>query len=121
MRCSIKGLLAIALLAHAHAAAAQEAPPAAPAPAPKPPELRPINVNRFVPTAEERTIAFYTALFPDCSSKGPIVGRVMTKPEHGEVSFVQADSFPSYGSASTLATCNNKKVPGLNINYKSEA
>jgi hypothetical protein len=120
MRNSILGLAAIVSLAFTQVVGAQETPPAAPATPPRPPELRPVNLNRFVPTAEERTVAFYTSLFPDCSSKGPIVGRVMTKPDHGTVNFVPMDSFPSYGSASTLAVCNNKKVPGLNINYKSD-
>jgi hypothetical protein len=107
------------MLAIAQSAAAQETPATPPGP-PKPPELRPVNLNRFVPSAEERTVAFYSSLFPDCSSKGAIVGRISDKPEHGTLTFVPMDSFPSYGTGSTLASCNNKKVAGLNINYKSD-
>jgi hypothetical protein len=97
-----------------------DAPATTPAAPPKPPELRPVPLSRFVPSAEERTIAFYSSLFPDCSSKGAIVGRILDKPGHGALSFVPTDSFPSYGTASTLAVCNNKKVPGINITYKSD-
>jgi hypothetical protein len=115
---SCLSVLALAMSALTHPVAAQEAPP--PVPPASIPDLRPVNLNRFVPTAEERTVAFYSSLFPDCSSKGPIVGRLTTKPEHGTLNFVPTDSFPFYGSASTLAACNTKKVPGLNINYKSD-
>jgi hypothetical protein len=114
----ILNLVAIAMMAVPQSAAAQETPP--PTPPASIPDLRPVNLNRFVPTAEERSVIFYTSLFPDCSSKGPIVGRIIAKPAHGTLNFAQADSFPSYGSGSTLAACNNKKVPGLHINYKSE-
>ncbi len=64
---------------------------------------------------------FMTTLFPDCSSRGPTVARVIDKPVRGEVTFAQIDSFPFYGANSTLAVCNTKKVPGLSINYRSEA
>jgi hypothetical protein len=100
-RLLVVGALAVSALTHP--VAAQEAPP--PVPPASIPDLRPVNLNRFVPTAEERTVAFYSSLFPDCSSKGPIVGRLTTKPEHGTLNFVPTDSFPFYGSASTLAAC----------------
>jgi hypothetical protein len=115
---SLLSVLAAAMLALTDLVAAQETPP--PVPPANIPDLRPVNLNRFVPSAEERTVAFYSSLFPDCSTKGPIVGRVVAKPSHGAVNFVQTDSFPLYGTASTLAVCNNKKVQGLNINYKSD-
>jgi hypothetical protein len=125
MRTSIAGILAIAVLAFTHPLAAEEAVPTpAPAPTPAPPAKLPdpptVNFNRFVPTAEERSVAFYSSLFPDCSSKGPLVARITGKPQHGTLNFVPENSFPSYGTASTLAVCNNKKVPGLHINYKSD-
>ena len=68
----------IAILALTPPALAQETPPAPPVPpsAPNRTEPVPLNLNRFVPSAEERTVAFFSALFPDCSSKGEIVGRI---------------------------------------------
>jgi hypothetical protein len=41
-----------------------------------------------------------TALYPDCSSRGPIVSRVVEKPAHGEVSFETGDVFPVYAQTS---------------------
>ena len=82
---------------------------------------KPLQVIRFVPTGEKRTIGSVTALFPDCSSRGPIVGRVIEQPEHGEVSLVNGDVFPNMVATSPLTACNSKRVPGLMINYQSEA
>jgi hypothetical protein len=92
---------------------AQEAPPTPALP-------KPINVTRFVPTGEVRTIGKVTALNPDCSSLGPVVGRVVEKPAHGEVSFEIGDVFPNYAQTSPLSACNSKKTKGLMINYRSE-
>jgi hypothetical protein len=82
---------------------------------------KPIQLIRFVPTGEERTIGSVTALNPDCSSRGPTVGRVIEKPAHGEVSLVPGDIFPTFVPTSPLAACNSKRVPGLMINYHSES
>jgi hypothetical protein len=92
---------------------AQEAPPAPALP-------KPISVTRFVPSGEGRTIGSVTALNPDCSSRGPTVGRVVEKPAHGEVSFEIGDIFPNYVQTSPLFACNSKRAPGLMINYRSE-
>ena len=92
---------------------AQEAPPTPALP-------KPINVTRFVPSGEGRTIGSVTALNPDCSSRGPIVGRVVEKPAHGEVSFEIGDIFPTYVQTSPLFVCNSKRTLGLMINYRSE-
>ena len=92
---------------------AQEAPPTPALP-------KPINVTRFVPSSEGRTIGSVTALNPDCSSRGPVVGRVVEKPAHSEVSFEIGDIFPTYVQTSPLFVCNSKRTPGLMINYRSE-
>jgi hypothetical protein len=92
---------------------AQEAPPTPALP-------KPINVTRFVPSGEGRTIGSVTALNPDCSSRGLIVGRVVEKPAHGEVGFEIGDIFPTYVQTSQLFVCNSKRTPGLMINYRSE-
>ena len=81
---------------------------------------KPVNVSRFVPSGEERTIGYVASLFPDCASRGPIVGRVIKAPAHGAVTFANAESFPNYAAASKLATCNDKKSSGLNVVYKAE-
>lgn len=98
-------------------AAPQTPPPAPQAAQPAPPVL---PLMRVVPTGEARSIGFFAALFPDCSSQGPIVVRVLAPPKHGKVSFAQTDSFPRYAAGSPLAACNAKRVPGLKMVYEAE-
>ncbi|MEA1834555.1 hypothetical protein U8607_20895 [Methylobacterium durans] len=94
-------------------------PPAGPqATAPQAPPVLPLM--RVVPKGEARSIGFFAALFPDCSSQGPIVVRLLAQPKHGTVSFSEADSFPRYAAGSPLAACNAKRVPGLKMVYESE-
>jgi hypothetical protein len=81
---------------------------------------KPLRLNRFVPSGEERNIGFVVALFPDCTSRGMTVGRVLKPPAHGTMTFAAAESFSSYLATSRLASCNDKKLPGLNIVYKSD-
>jgi hypothetical protein len=110
---TFKILAVLALCLEDQVVVAQEAPPTPALP-------KPLNVTRFVPSNEGRTIGTVTALNPDCSSRGPIVARVIEKPEHGDVSFENGDVFPTYVQTSPLATCNSKRTPGLAINYRSE-
>jgi hypothetical protein len=81
---------------------------------------KPIEISRFVPSGEERKIGFVVALFPDCTSRGPIVGRVLKPPAHGAMTFAAAESFSSYPATNRLASCNDKKSPGLSIIYKPD-
>ncbi|GJE61352.1 hypothetical protein [Methylobacterium trifolii] len=91
----------------AEAAPPQQAPPTFP-------------LMRVVPKGEARTIAFYASLFPDCSSQGPVVIRVLDKPQHGKVTIAEGDSFTRYAPASPLAACNSRKVAGLKLVYEAE-
>ena len=81
---------------------------------------KPLSVSRFIPTGEERTIGFVASLYPDCTTRGPIVARVIKPPVHGAMTFGNASSFPNYNATSPLASCNGKKAPSLAIDYKSE-
>jgi hypothetical protein len=80
----------------------------------------PVNISRFIPTGEERRISFVASLFPDCTSRGPIIARVTKAPAHGTVTSVNADSFPNYVATNRLSSCNEKKSPGLDVFYKPE-
>lgn len=108
-----KKLTVLAFCLGDHVVLAQEAPatPAMP---------KPVAISRFVPSGEERTIGTVTSQNPDCSSRGPIVARVIEKPAHGDVSFENGDVFPNHVPTSPLSACNSKRTPGLMINYRSE-
>jgi hypothetical protein len=79
-----------------------------------------VNINKFVPSGMERAIGFVVSVFPDCSSRGPVVPRVIMQPAHGTVTFATEDSFSNFAANSRFAACNEKKGSGLTINYKSE-
>ena len=102
-------------------APADPIPPAAlaPPPSPQPPAPASFPMARVVPKGEARTIAFFTSLFPDCSSQGAVVIRTLDQPRHGAIDVAPADSFPRYGVGSTLAACNARKVPGVKLTYTS--
>jgi hypothetical protein len=81
---------------------------------------KPVDLSRFVPAGEERTVNFVASLFPDCASRGPIVARVIRPPAHGALTFVDANSFPNYVATNRLSSCNDRKTSGLNVVYKAE-
>jgi hypothetical protein len=81
---------------------------------------KPVNISRFIPAGEQRTVNFVASLFPDCASRGPVVGRIIKAPAHGALTFVDTDSFPNYLATNRLSSCNDKKSSGLNVVYKAE-
>jgi hypothetical protein len=108
--------LNVLLSGSALAGAGESTTPAA-VPEPAPPVF---PMTRVVPKGEARTIGFFAALFPDCSTQGPTVVRLLAAPKHGKVDFAQAESFPRYAPGSPLAACNAKRVPGLKMIYEAE-
>jgi hypothetical protein len=91
-----------------------------PADPPPPPASSVFNLERTVPRGEARAIAFYSSLFPDCTSQGPVVIRLLTPPRHGRTTIEPVQSFPQYIASSPLAECNSRKVPGQRIVYEGE-
>ncbi len=137
--------LAVAVLVSCTAALAAEAPPpidatsptapgvpAAPASslapaAPPAPKLPPneaarlpkaSEVIRFVPSGEEATIALSAVANPDCSTAGKTFSRILTPPQHGEVTFVYKKLFTTFSSR-IYEHCNEVEVPGMETHYKS--
>jgi hypothetical protein len=109
----LRNVAAFAWYLGGHVVLAQEAPPTPAMP-------KPVAITRFVPSGEERTIGTVTVQNPDCSSRGPVVARVVEKPTHGDVSFENGNIFPNHAPTSPLSECNSKRTPGLMINYRSE-
>jgi hypothetical protein len=81
---------------------------------------KPVAVSRFIPSGEERTMNFVASLLPDCASRGPIVARIIKPPAHGELTFVNVESFPNYVATNRLSSCNDKRTFGLDVVYKAE-
>src|SRR5262245_61387240 len=75
--------------------------------------------TRVVGSGSNQRIGFYTALDPDCTSQGLVTIRVVKQPEHGAIEITPANSFPGYPKENIRAKCNDHKVRGMQINYRS--
>lgn len=87
---------------------------------PATPIARPVSLARFVPTAEERTLGFYTSINPDCTQTDRTVVRIIAPPEHGTASFHNGDMYTSFPRENPRSACNDKRIPGALVKYKSE-
>jgi hypothetical protein len=75
--------------------------------------------TRVVASGKKERIGFYTSLHPDCTSRGDADIRVTKQPEHGTIETAPATSFPSYPKEHVRYKCNQHKVRGVQVNYKS--
>jgi hypothetical protein len=81
--------------------------------------LQKFEFSRFVPSGVKRMLEFAYLSNPDCSIPGTIEARKIQEPEHGTVEFANVEGFANYKPDTKFAKCNDKKVPGVAINYKS--
>ena len=56
--------------------------------------------------------------YPDCSASDINI-RVTKQPEHGTVETAAATDFPNFGRENIRYRCNQHKVRGQQVNYKS--
>jgi hypothetical protein len=75
--------------------------------------------TRVVASGTNQRIGFFTALNPDCSASGNISIRVTKLPEHGSTETTTTINFPSYPKEHSRSKCNDHKVRGMQVNYKS--
>jgi hypothetical protein len=77
------------------------------------------EVTRVVASGTKQRIGGFTALNPDCTISGDVNVRVTKQPEHGTVETAAGTFFPNYPKENLRARCNNHKVRGQEVNYKS--
>jgi hypothetical protein len=75
--------------------------------------------TRVVASGTNTKISFYTWTNPDCTVIGNISIRVTKQPEHGTVETVATSNFPGYSKEHVRFKCNDHKVKGTQLNYKS--
>ena len=75
--------------------------------------------TRFVASAANQPIGFFHALNPDCTNAGPVNIRITKQPEHGAVNVAAATGFSGYAKDNLRYKCNQHRVKGMQINYKS--
>src|SRR5262252_10213435 len=81
--------------------------------------LQKLNWTRIVASGTNQRIGFFYAVNPDCSPSGDINIRVTKQPEHGTAETAAATSFPNFERENIHYRCNQHKVRGQQLNYKS--
>src|SRR5262249_10398940 len=79
------------------------------------------QITRVVASETNQRIGFFTALNPDCTASGNVNIRVTKQPEHGGIETTSTTNFPGYPKENIRFKCNEHKVKGIQINYKSAA
>ena len=77
------------------------------------------QLARVVTSGTNQRIGFFYAVNPDCSASGDVNVRVTKQPEHGTVETAAATDLPTFPKENIRARCNNHKVRGVQVNYKS--
>jgi hypothetical protein len=86
---------------------------------PPPEALEKKQFARVVASGTSTRIGFFHALHPDCSASGNVDIRVTKQPEHGKVDISATNSFPTYPKENIRYKCNQHRVRGQLITYKS--
>src|SRR6516165_6910717 len=77
-----------------------------------------MELTRVVASGINQRIYFFYAVHPDCFASDINI-RVTKQPEHGTVETAAATDFPNFGRESIRYRCNQHKVRGQQVNYKS--
>src|SRR5262249_14726162 len=75
--------------------------------------------TRVVGSGKKVGIGFFYSLNPDCTASGDTEIRITKQPEHGSVETPPTTNFPNYPKESNRYKCNEQKVRGGQVTYKS--
>ena len=75
--------------------------------------------TRVVASRAKTRIGFFYALHPDCTASGDVTLRVTKQPEHGTGETIATTNYPNYPKENIRLMCNEHKVRGMQISYKS--
>jgi hypothetical protein len=77
------------------------------------------QITRVVASGAKVRIGFYGSVNPDCTAMGNVNIRVTKQPEHGSTETITTTDFPGYPKEHVRAKCNEHRVRGVQVNYKS--
>jgi hypothetical protein len=75
--------------------------------------------TRVVASGAKTRLGFFYASHPDCTASGDVTLRVTKQPEHGTAETIAATNYPNYPKDNIRVKCNEHKIKGMQINYKS--
>jgi hypothetical protein len=81
--------------------------------------LQKTDLKRIIASGTKERVGFFYALNPDCTASGDVNVRVTKQPEHGTAEIAVATLFPSDDKENIRFKCNQHKVRGQQVNYKS--
>ena len=81
--------------------------------------LQKVEINRFIASGTKQRVGFFYALNPDCSASGDVNIRVTKQPEQGTAEIAATTLFPNFEKENIRYKCNQHKVRGQQVNYKS--
>ena len=76
------------------------------------------DYTRHLPSGTKRTIEFFAAVNEDCGKADGYEIKVVQQPEHGTIDIVPGFGFAKWPKDARRAKCNDKRIPGVNLNYK---
>ena len=76
--------------------------------------------SSIVPAGEQRELAFFASLNPDCSAIGEMTLRLARPAEHGSVEIERGLGYTKYGRKDQRYACNRAPVEGYRVNYISQ-
>jgi hypothetical protein len=74
--------------------------------------------TRVVASSKNQRIGFFAYTTPDCVG-GEVEVRITKQPEHGTTQTTKTSDFPNYPKEHVRFKCNDHKVRGIQLNYKS--
>jgi opacity protein-like surface antigen len=81
--------------------------------------IRQEKYTRVVISGTKTRLGFFHMLNPDCSARNDIAFRVTKEPEHGTIDTAAATDYAHYRKDTIRYKCNQQKVRGTEIKYKS--
>ena|SRR5215831_13872428 len=82
--------------------------------------LKKEQYTRVVISGTKGRIGFFTSVNPDCSAKNDVAIRITKQPEHGTIDTTMTTDYANYPKENIRSKCNQHKVRGTQVNYKSE-
>ena len=81
--------------------------------------IRQEKYTKVALSGTKQRIGFFYFLNPDCSVKDGVTIRVTKQPEHGTVDTASATDYAYYRKENVRSKCNQHKVRGTEVKYKS--
>ena len=79
-----------------------------------------VSLERLIPTATSQKIFFTAAVDPDCTPQNVPTLRTLLRPQHGTVDIADSEDYAYWQPPNIREKCNDKKIKGLRISYKSD-